>query len=174
VIAAVALIGSGAAAWERATTTVRVPDVALVRADGARVGLRGEIDDGRPVIVSFLFTTCAAVCPVLSHTLREVQRQLGDRVHLISVSIDPDHDTPARLRAYARQLGAGPGWTFYTGTPEATVAAQRAFEAYRGDKMNHVPVLFLRTTPTGPWTRLSGFVPAADVVGEVRQQLARK
>src|SRR5262249_25129195 len=149
-----------------------IPDVGLVRADGKPVSLRNEIDDGKPVLLNFIFTTCAAICPVMSQTFAEVQRQLGDErdhVHLISVSIDPEQDTPARLREYAKKFKTGPQWTFYTGTLEASVAAQRAFGAYRGDKMNHVPLMFLRTAPGKPWVRLEGFARADDIIKEYRK-----
>ncbi|MCU1276997.1 MAG: electron transport protein SCO1/SenC, partial [bacterium] len=137
-------------AWQRSTVRYRIPDVGLVRADGAAVRARREIDDGKPVILNFVFTTCAAICPLMSQTFAGVQRRLGDdraNVHMISISIDPEEDTPARLVAYAKKLDAGRQWAFYTGTLEASVAMQRAFDAYRGDKMNHVPVTFLRIAP---------------------------
>lgn len=158
--------------WTTTTARYRVPDVALVRNDGARVHLRRELDDGKPVILNFIFTSCAAICPVMSHTFAEIQRRLGDErsaVHLMSVSIDPDADTPARLGDYARKLAAGAGWSFYTGSPEASVAAQKAFDVYRGDKMNHAPVTFLRVAPGQPWLRIDGFATADEVVAEYRR-----
>jgi protein SCO1/2 len=163
---------AGGPAWHRTTARYRVPDVGLVRADGARVRLRREIDDGQPVILNFVFTSCAAVCPVMSATFAQLQRRLAaDRAqaHLISISIDPEEDTPERLRDYARSLHAGPQWSFYTGTLEASIAAQRAFDAYRGDKMNHVPVTFLRVAPDQPWVRLEGFASAEAIVAEYRR-----
>jgi protein SCO1/2 len=158
----------------RSTAKYQVPDVGLVRSDGARVNLRRELDDGKPVILNFIFTTCAAVCPVMSQTFSQIEHRLGEarqRVHLMSVSIDPEEDTPARLRAYAKKFDAGPEWSFYTGTLEASISAQRAFDAYRGDKMNHVPVTFLRVAPGEPWVRLEGFTKADDVIAEVRKRL---
>lgn len=159
-------------AWQRTTARYRIPDVGLVRADGTRVRLRRELDDGKPVILSFVFTSCAAVCPVMSATFAQLQRRLaGDpgQAHLISISIDPEEDTPERLREYAHSLHAGPQWRFYTGTLEATIAAQRAFDAYRGDKMNHIPVTFLRVAPDQPWVRLEGFATAEAILAEYRQ-----
>jgi len=158
----------------RSTAKYQVPDLGLVRSDGAPVNLRRELDDGQPVILNFIFTTCAAICPVMSQTFAQIQRRLGEahhRVHLISVSIDPEQDTPARLRAYAKKFDAGPEWSFYTGTVEASISAQRAFDAYRGDKMNHVPVTFLRAAPGEPWVRLEGFAKADDVIAEVHKLL---
>src|SRR5262245_34740368 len=161
--------------WKKTLARYQVPNVALVRADGARITLRREIDDGKPVILNFIFTSCAAVCPVMSQIFLEIQSRLGEEranVHMISISIDPEQDTPARLREYAKKFHAGPQWSFYTGTLEATIVAQRAFDAFRGDKMNHAPVTFLRVAPDKPWIRLEGFANADEVVREYRQQLA--
>jgi protein SCO1/2 len=96
-----------------------------------------------------------------------LQSELGserDKVHLVSVSIDPEHDTPARLTAYAKQYQAGPGWQHYTGTVAASIATQRAFDVYRGDKMNHSPVTLFRPAPGKPWVRIEGFVTASELL----------
>lgn len=165
-------------AWLRSTATYKIPDVTLVRSDGAKVNLAKELDDGgKPVILNFIYTTCTAICPVMSQTFAEVQKRLGeerDRVRMISVSIDPEQDTPARLREYAQKYAAGQSWSFYTGTVAASVAAQRGFDAYRGDKMNHLPVTFLRAAPGKAWTRLEGFAPPDEVVKTYRELVAAR
>ena len=154
-----------------------IPPVTLVRDDGKAVTLPDELDDGRPVVLNFIYTSCTTICPVISHTLARLQGELGpdrDRVHLVSISIDPEQDTPARLAAYAKKFGAGPEWQHYTGTINASIAAQRAFDAYRGDKMNHTPVTFLRAAPGKPWLRIDGFATADDLLGEIRGMLASR
>jgi protein SCO1/2 len=163
----IALAAFALAGPVRGEPALRLPDLTLTRADGTRVQLRHELDDGRPVILNFIFTSCAAVCPVMNRTFAEIQRRLdgaGKNAHLVSITLDPEEDTPAKLRALAQKLGAGPGWSFYTGTAEAIVAAQRAFDAYRGDKMNHAPLTFVRAAPGAPWVRLDGFVGADRVL----------
>ena len=160
----------------RQTVAYTVPKVTLVRDDGKAVALQEELNDGRPVILSFIYTTCTAVCPLVSHTLAQLQGKLGadrDRVHLVSISIDPEEDTPARLAAYAKVYDAGPEWQHYTGTVAASITAQRAFDAYRGDKMNHTPVTFLRAAPGKTWVRIDGFATADDLLAEVRNMLAQ-
>jgi protein SCO1/2 len=148
-----------------------IPRVALVREDGKNVVLSNEIDDGKPVVLSFVYTTCTTICPLTSMTLAELQGRLGgarDRVHLVSISIDPEQDTPARLREYALKFGAGPEWHHYTGTVGASVASQRAFDVYRGDKMSHAPVTLLRTAPGARWVRFEGFASADQLLAELR------
>ena len=152
-----------------------IPDVTLVREDGKSVSLPKELNDGRPVVLTFIFTTCKMVCPVVSHTLSQLQDKLGpdrDKIRIASISIDPEQDTPQVLAAYAKKYDAGPEWHHYTGTVEASITAQRAFDDYRGDKMNHNPVTFLRSAPGKPWVRLEGFATAKDLLKEVRPMIA--
>src|SRR5207253_8366240 len=138
--AGVLLAVATAASVSRAAVSYQTPAVMLVRADGKSVSLPHELDDGRPVLLNFIFTTCSSLCPLTSRTLEEFQDKLGPeaaRVHLMSISIDPEQDTPARLSEYARKFHAGPQWQYYTGTVAASIAAQRAFDVYRGEKMSH-------------------------------------
>ena len=159
----------------RSTVTYETPAVTLIREDGKRVSLARELDDGRPVLLNFIFTTCSSICPLTSRTLEEFQHKLGSeaaRVHLMSISIDPEQDTPARLTEYARKFHAGPEWQYYTGTVAASLAAQRAFDVYRGEKMSHTPVTLMRAAPGEPWLRIEGFVTPDELLDDYRNLLA--
>ncbi|KVA08651.1 hypothetical protein WI42_25575 [Burkholderia ubonensis] len=152
-----------------------LPPVELVRDDGKTVSLVDELNDGRPVILTFIYTSCTTICPMISQTLERLQGELGgdrDKVHIVSISIDPEEDTPARLRAYAERFGAGPEWQHYTGTVDASIAAQRAFNVYRGDKMNHAPVAFLRAAPGRQWMRIDGFATPSELLAAYRDVVA--
>ncbi|KVD60473.1 hypothetical protein WI86_30780 [Burkholderia ubonensis] len=152
-----------------------LPPVELVRDDGKTVSLVDELNDGRPVILTFIYTSCTTICPMISQTLERLQGELGsdrDKVHIVSISIDPEEDTPARLRAYAARFGAGPEWQHYTGTVDASIAAQRAFNVYRGDKMNHAPVAFLRAAPGRQWMRIDGFATPSELLAAYRDVVA--
>jgi protein SCO1 len=159
------------------TVVYRVPDVKLVRQDGTATTLERELSDGRPVVLNFIFTSCEAICPMTTHILAEFQRKLGaesSHVHLMSISIDPEQDTPARLRDYARRFHAGPGWTFYTGSEAASVAAQKAFNVFRGEKMEHTAVTLLRSASGASWQRLDGFATPDDLVKQYHALVAAK
>ena len=158
----------------RSLRDYQVPAVHLVRQDGQVVSLPEEMDDGRPVVLNFIFTTCTAICPVTSQVFAEAQKLLAPqarRLHMMSISIDPENDTPARLREYAHRFSAGPQWNHYTGTTAASIEMQRAFNTYRGDKMNHQPVTFLRKARDAQWVRMEGFVAPSDLAAEVRTLL---
>ena len=147
---------------------VSLPDVTLTRSDGARVALRDVLTDRQPVVLNFVFTSCTTICPVMSATFSKFQAGLGPRrgdVKLVSISIDPEYDTPSRLAAYARTLKAGAGWDFFTGSEADIVAIQRAFGTYRGEKMSHEALTFLRAKDGQRWTRLDGLVS----VGQLRE-----
>lgn len=153
-----------------------VPDIELQRDDGKRVSLPAEMNDGRPVIVSFIYTTCATICPMTSQTLSQLQTDLGKehrRFHILSISIDPEQDTPARLRAYAKKFGAGPSWQHYTGSAAASIAAQRAFGVYWGDKMDHDQVVLMRAAPGKPWLRIEGFATPQELNQSFHQLVAK-
>jgi len=152
-----------------------IPDVKLIRDDGRQVSLLQEVDDGRPVVLNFIFTSCGSTCPLMSQIFSEFQRRLGpsgSNVHLMSISIDPEEDTPARLLEYAHRFGARPGWQHYTGTLEASVAAQRAFGVYRGDKMSHVPATLMRAAPGQPWVRIDGLATPDELLQEYHRLVA--
>ena len=107
--------------------------------------------------------------------LANLQDKLGparDMVHVMSVSIDPEYDTPARLRDYAKRFSAGPQWQHYTGTVAASVAAQKAFDAYRGDKMSHDPLTLMRAGPGKPWLRIDGLATPDELVAQYLQVAA--
>lgn len=159
----------------RSTAEYKIPQLNLVRQDGKSVFLPKELNDGRPVVMNFIFTTCGSICPLLSQTLERVQSKLGadrDRVHLVSISIDPEEDTPPRLTEYAKRYNAGPEWQHYTGSLEAILATERAFSVFRGDKMSHTPVTLLRLAPDKPWIRFDGFVTPDEIVREIRNEVA--
>ena len=75
-------------------------------------------------IADFIFTRCAGQCPLMTERMTQLQRQLSGEpdLRLVSFSVDPAHDTPETLAAYARRSGAGPRWRFATGPMDAVRA----------------------------------------------------
>jgi protein SCO1/2 len=161
--------GEAKAGYVRSERAYGVPDVTLVDDRGRTVPLRDVLAAEEPVMLNFIFTTCNAICPVMSGIFARVPQELGSdagKVRLVSISIDPEQDTPARLRAYAERFGAAPRWTFLTGTLRDVEAVERAFDAYRGDKMNHEPLTLLRAGPGRAWVRIEGFASPAELARE--------
>lgn len=154
-----------------------VPDIWMLRDDGKRVKLGSELNDGRPVVLNFVYTTCPGICPMMSQVFSQFQDRLGAQraaVHMVSISIDPEQDTPPRLRDYAKKFGAQSQWQHYTGTVAASIAVQKAFAAYGGDKMAHEPLTLLRLAPGAPWLRLDGLATAEDIYQQYNNLLATR
>jgi protein SCO1 len=159
---------------KRTTLNVTLPKVKMVRQDAKKVQLQDELSDGRVVVLSFIYTTCNAICPMTSHIIAKLQGKLGAdlaKVHLVSISIDPEQDTPERLANFAAKYRAGKSWDYYTGTEDVSIAVQKAVDAYRGDKMNHVPTTYIWGGKGEQWVRIDGFASAEDLLREVRKLL---
>lgn len=130
------------------------PDVELLTHDGRTVRFYSDLVKDRLVVVSFVYTSCAKVCGLITANLARVQRELGDRVgkdvHFLSVTLDPERDRPAALAAYAAAFKAGPGWTFLTGRKEDVELLRRKF----GDLApveDHAPRLNVGNDRAGTW-----------------------
>ena len=161
-----------AAQFQRSVEDLAIPAVSLVDMDGRSVDLRAVLDSDQPILLNFIFTTCTTICPVMTATFSRVEstlREGHEAVRLVSISIDPERDTPARLREYATRIGAGPEWRFLTGTPAQIEAVQRAFGAYTGSKFNHSPLTFMRRPGASSWVKLEGLRGAEAVVAEYKR-----
>lgn len=160
--------------YERSLQVYAVPDVTLVNANARPIRMRELFAADGPVVLDFIFTTCTTTCTALSRELSMVPEKLGPaaaRVRMISVSIDPENDTPAQLKAYAKQFGAGANWQFLTGSREDIETMQRAFDINHDNKQtkpNAEPLTFLRPAPGQPWVRISGFASAGELARESR------
>lgn len=161
-----------AAKYQTNVQTYKLNNLPLVRMDEQVVELTEELPANEPVILNFIFTSCTTVCPVLSATFSQFQDKLGkeaDKIKMVSISIDPEYDTPIKLREYANKFNAGPQWQFYTGTVSQSIEVQRAFDAYRGGKMNHIPLTFLRAPGNTHWLRLEGFTSSSELISEYQR-----
>lgn len=157
--------------YQRSLATYTIPAVSMVNQDEQQIDLPELLSADEPVMLNFIFTSCTAICPAMSAIFSRVQSELGndsERLRMVSVSIDPEYDTPEALNAYARRFDAGPQWEFLTGSLDDSIAVQRAFDADRGDKMNHTPLTLFRATPDAQWVRYEGFATAAQLVEEYR------
>jgi protein SCO1/2 len=162
------------ASVKRSMVDLTLAATPMVKQDGSKTTLTKELDGKKPVILAFIYTSCTTVCPVTSQILSRAQDLLGaemKNVRMLSVSIDPEYDTPERLLAYSQKFGASAQWQHYTGTLANSVAIQKAFGAYRGDKMNHVPLMFINGGGKKNWVQLEGFPSAEQVLKEFRDQV---
>ncbi len=142
------------------TADYTLPSVMLVRDDGQTVSLKNELDDGRPVVLTFIYTSCTTICPVTSQTLSQLQRKVGRTGTGRTSRRSRWSRSTIHMREYATRFGAGPEWQHSTGTIAASIATQKVVNVYREDKMNHNPVVLLHAAPGKPWLRIDGLATA--------------
>jgi protein SCO1/2 len=116
-----------------------LPEFKLIDENGKFFG--SENLKGIPYLVNFHFTSCPTVCPEIMRETRIIQKRvrgLGTNVAIISITVDPEHDTPKKLFQKAREYSANPAvWKFLTGTREQLEALiGGGFKVAMGDKEN--------------------------------------
>jgi protein SCO1/2 len=139
------------------------PNVALMTQDGVEMRFYDDLVKGKIVAINLIYTTCKYACPLETARLTQVAKLLGDRmgrdIFFYSISIDPEHDTPAVLKAYAEKYQAGPGWLFLTGKKSEIDTISRKLGLYsEPDPSNpdgHTPMLLVGNEETGQWMRIS-------------------
>jgi protein SCO1/2 len=99
-------------------------------------GFRSEDLKGKAALITFLYTNCTTVCPVLMTQFLGIQKAVGNRVgsdlRFVTITVDPERDTPQEFRRFAAKWKVGPGWTFLTGSPEDIAKVAKAYGvAYR-------------------------------------------
>jgi protein SCO1/2 len=143
-------------------------DVELINQDGKTVRFYSDVLKGKTVVVNAFFTTCTSVCPPMNRNMEKIQEALGDRVgrdvFLVSVTVDPEVDTPARLKEYAQKFHAGPGWIFLTGKKENLDKALYKLGQYVEKKDDHKTIFIIGNEPTGLWKKAFGMANVLELV----------
>jgi protein SCO1/2 len=141
-----------------------LPDVTVLTDTGAKVPF-AQLVQGRTVAINFIFTSCPTVCPLMGASFGRVQKLLGDReVALISVSVDPETDTPARLTEWRQRFGAAPGWTLVTGAKSDIDLLLKAFGVFTADPVSHSPAAFIADTKRGVWRKVDGLAAPSTIL----------
>ena len=115
------------------------PEFTLTSQDSTPVSLADL--RGKVVAVTFIYTLCTDTCPVLTPMMSFVQDRLGPdfgtKVAFVSITVDPERDTPAVLKEYARAFGADlGGWAFLTGAPETLREVIRRYGVFAAQAAN--------------------------------------
>lgn len=170
-----ATAASAAAEAGLPATKIRIPDVSLLDQNGEPVSFYSDLVDGRVVAMNFVFTTCTTICPPMGATFGKLERlleQSGSDARLISISIDPAIDTPARLKAWSESFAAGNRWTLVTGTPHEVNRLLKALGVFSPEKSDHSPVALIGNAATGEWRRTSGFTAPTQLASELQRLAA--
>jgi len=157
---------------------VELLDLALIDQDGRKVRFKSDVIGDRLVIISTFFTSCDTICPILSALFQNLQQKLGDRlgreVVLVSISVDPGTDIPARVKKYAESHGAKPGWIFLTGGKRSIDRVLRGIGAYVRDYTQHAPAILVGDGRHGGWTRFYEFPSPKLILARVEELRAER
>jgi protein SCO1 len=162
--------------YKRSLERYTLPDVTLVNQEGKKVKLLALVNSGKPVVVDFIYGTCTTICPVLSAAFASFQKRLGadsTKAQLISISIDPDNDTPLVMKKYLMNYRAKPGWDFLSGSRQDIDKVMNAFDAYISNKMAHYPIMFMRAPGSDQWVRIYGLIGTSDFMKEYERTLQK-
>jgi protein SCO1/2 len=147
----------------------------LVDQDGRAVDLYEDVMKGHVVVINSFFTECKGSCPVMAGTLGHLQKrfegELGQTLRLISISADPERDTPEKLKAYAARMGAKGGWTFLTGTRAQVDAALTRLGQYAARPDAHTNVMIVGNLRTGLWKKAMGLAKREEIASVVQSVL---
>lgn len=139
------------------------PNVELITQDGKKVRFYDDLIKGKVVAVNLIYTTCKYNCPLETARMVQLQKLMGDRmgkdVFFYSISIEPEHDTPEVLKAYAEKYHVGPGWLFLTGkTADIKLISHKlGLDSLPSadDPDGHTPHLLIGNEATGLWMKNS-------------------
>jgi protein SCO1/2 len=153
----------------------RFSDVRLIDQDGHERSLYPDLMAGKTVVVNFFFSSCRGSCLPMLSTFAQIQARFHDRLGkdfiLISITVDPETDTPERLKQTAQAHSTRPGWFFLTGTRDALEHALAKFGQTPGPRESHTNLFIIGNDATGLWKKALGVAPAAEVVDVVRSVL---
>jgi cytochrome oxidase Cu insertion factor (SCO1/SenC/PrrC family)/cytochrome c2 len=163
-----------------ATTTSwgasHIPNLPVTTQDGRTVHFYDDLIKNKLVVISFIYTSCTDLCPLTTARLAEMRDMLGDAVgrdvFFISMTVDPETDTPERMKAFADAYDASdrPGWVFVTGKPEDINKINARF----GDKSaerglsDHRNEIVIGNGKVGTWTRNSVLSDLEEVIRDIR------
>jgi protein SCO1/2 len=151
-------------------------EIQLIDHEGREVLLHRDLIHDKTLVMASFFTSCVAVCPKVTEMMSDVHRRLGVRsgrqVHLLFLSVDPETDTPERLRAYRERHGIDdPNWLFITGTPENMDLALRELGFFSDTAENHTSLVVVGNEQAGNWRKADGLGRSKAVMKLIRLAL---
>ena len=153
---------------ERSPAEKYFSDVELINQDGQKMRFYSDILKNKVVVVNTFFTTCTSICPPMNRNFEKIQDALGDRLgkdaFLVSITVDPETDTPTRLKEYSRRFHARPGWIFLTGKKENVDWALYKLGQYVETKDEHTSIFIIGNEPKGLWKKAMGLAKAEELI----------
>jgi cytochrome oxidase Cu insertion factor (SCO1/SenC/PrrC family) len=145
-----------------------IPDVEVMDQEGRKQKFYTDLVKGKIVVINFVFTTCKSMCPLLATNFTQLQSALGERlnkeVFLISVSTDPETDSPEKMKTWSEKFKAKDGWTFVTGNKEQLTPLLQVFTGDGPRTGYHIPSLYVVNGSKNAHRPAYGFESAENVL----------
>ena len=145
--------------------------------DGRTLRFYDDVMKGKILVINFFFTDCDNLCPIATDNLVRVQELLGDRVgkdiRFVSISLQPEHDTPEVMAEYAKKHGVGPGWLFLTGKRDDIELLRHRLGFWDispevdADPEQHLGTVRFANEPMHRWTMMPSLTSPAALVRSV-------
>jgi cytochrome oxidase Cu insertion factor (SCO1/SenC/PrrC family) len=145
-------------------------DRKLLTQDGRTVAFYSDVLRDKVVLINFIFTQCTDSCPTQTARLAQVQplvAHLGQGVSLVSISVDPENDSPAVLREYAARFEAREGWVFLTGAKRDIDDVLRRLQQLAPVREAHTTLFLLGNTRTGRWLKVHPDAPPDEIARQL-------
>jgi len=143
-------------------------DIQLVNQNGEKMRFYHDLLQGKTVIINSFFATCQGSCLPMTRNLEKVQEALGDRLgkdaRIISISVDPEVDTPTELKAFSKKFHARPGWYFLTGSKENVEYVLKKLGQFVEDKNDHLNIFIIGNERTGLWKKAFGLAKSEELM----------
>ena len=148
-------------------------DDVLLDQDGVGRKFYSELLKDRVVLINVVFTQCRDACPLMTQRLRTVRQQLGASfakpVYFLSLSVDPEHDNPQLLKAFAQKQQADePGWRFLTAEPATMHAVLKRLGQFQNQPEDHSTLLIAGNPATGHWLKIRPDLPAEAIAAKLQ------
>lgn len=152
-------------------------DAVLKTHDGRDVRFYTDVLKNHVVLLNFMYANCGDACPLITHTLTQVRKELGEQfgrdVRFVSMTVDPARDSPADLSRYAAKFDAvHPEWLFLTGEAPRMEAVLKKLGAYTPDPSDHTTGIIIGNARTDRWRKVRPDAPAAVIAAELRSLFA--
>lgn len=143
-------------------------DSPLLTQDGKAVRFYSDVLRDRIVVLNVIYTNCKDACPLITHKLKEVRDALGEslqkKVHFISISSDPENDTPQALKAFARENDADdPNWTFLTGSKASIDTVLTRLGQLSRSPEEHSTLVIAGDVANKRWSKIRPDAPVAAI-----------
>ena len=148
-------------------------DLEVIDQNGKKQRFYSDVLKGRVVLVSFIFTNCEYACPMLAQKLKQTRavmaESIKDDVWFVSISVDPERDTPEAMKNFAEKQGVDESrWIFLTGDKQNLETIVRKLGQYTPDVEAHTTLMLAGNTKTRHWTRVMPMLQPPDIAQKMR------